>query len=379
MISSTVYAAIDIGESFSKLVIGTIHNEKVHICANYLSPTKGVHDGEIISKTELQTTITSLFDTAGKDGYEINEVVLILPSNNMNVYRRKAENIVANGRLVSSKDIDLLKRAVSRHQILEHEMVVGIYPIQYFLDGEVYKRDEPVGYRGTKISLDAFVITLPIAIARGYVDLLQDMDITVLDAISSPLANAALLLKPQEYKNGALILDLGGESNSVSTFYDYLLCSYKQGKYGVDCIADELMKTFGVDIKTAKMMLLKYGSALTNEASSVGVFKNPVDEKIIKEIDIVKIVENALNMILSEVKKSVEFLVKTPDVPLIVTGGGAEIVGIETKVSQYLNIKCYRRTIGHVGGRSAQFNVAVGGLVYYLAKMSLINLSLVQI
>lgn len=378
MVSSTIYASIDIGESFTKLVVGTIHSEKVHICATYMAATKGVRDGEIISKTELQTTLTSLFDQASKDGYEIKEVVLVLPSNNINIYRKKAVVPVSNGRFVTSTDIELLKKAIGRHQILEHEMVVGIHPIQYFLDEGVYKKEEPVGIRGTQLALDAFLVALPLAVARGYVDLLQDMEITILDAIASPLANAALLLKPQEYKNGALILDLGSNTNSVSTFYDYLLCSYKQGKYGVDVIVDELMKVFNLDYKTAKSVLVKYGSALTNDASNNAVFKNPIDDHLIKEIEIVQVIENALNMILTDVKKSIDFLIQDPDMPVIVTGGGAEIHGIETKVSQFLNVKSYRRTFGRIGGRNSQFNASIGGLVYFLAKNALVNINLVQ-
>ena len=112
MVSSTIYASVDIGESFTKLVVGTIHSEKVHICANYMAATKGVRDGEIISKTELQTTLTTLFEQANKDGYEVKEIVLVLPSNNMNVYRKRAESSVGTKKIVTSSDIELLKRAI---------------------------------------------------------------------------------------------------------------------------------------------------------------------------------------------------------------------------------------------------------------------------
>jgi len=379
MTATELYTALDIGDSVTKLVIGIVHNSKLNICATYQSPTKGVKDGEIYSKTELQTVLTTMIDQARTDGFNVQSLILVLPSNNTNIYRKKAENVIPQTRIISPADIQLLKKAVCKHQILDHEMVIGVHPIQYIVGNDIY-RSEPIGLRGNKIVLDAFLVTAPIAIARGYVDLLQDMDISIDDALISPEANASLLLKPQEYRKGALIFDMGATSNSISTFYNYLFCGYKQGSYGTDRIIDEIARSYDIDIRIARDIFYKYGLADINKATNIPVLQIPERDRMIREIEIATIVDNTLNMILTEVKDNIEFLIKdSNDLPLIITGSGAMIPGIEEKCEQFLGLKCYTRNLGRIGGFDPRFNAAIGGLINYLANRSLINISLIQI
>ena len=105
--------------------------------------------------------------------------------------------------------------------------------------------------KGYNVSLDAFVVTLPTGIARGYVDALQDMGIEVIDAVIAPLANASLLLRNQEFKTGAVIIDIGGKHTNVSLFYDGLFCANRSGQLGGDFITTEISKQF--NFKTNKL------------------------------------------------------------------------------------------------------------------------------
>lgn len=379
MVTNELYTALDIGDSTVKLVIGSVHNGKLDICATYQNPTKGVKDGEIFSKTELLTVLNTMFDQARNDGFTIKSLILVLPGNNINIYRKKAENIIPQTRIISPADIQLLKKAVCKHKILDHEMVVGILPIQYLVGNDSYK-GEPVGVRGGKIVLDAFLIAVPISVARGYVDLIQDMDFEVSDAIVSPLANAALLLKGQEYKQGALILDLGATSNSVSAFYNYLFCGYRHGDNGVERIINEIVRNYDIDVRVARSIFYRYGTADVNAASSIPLYQFPDSERKASEVEIATLVDNALNIILSEVKENIEFIIRdSDDLPLIITGCGAMIPGIEKKCENFLGIKTYARNFGRIGGFDPRFNAAIGGLIHYLAKKSLISIRLIQI
>ena len=123
MDKENVYAVLDIGETNTKLVLGTIFSEKLNICGSFSEPTKGIEGGDIASKSDLQATISSLISKAAKEGFEIDELVLVLPNSNLNVYRKKASyQVQSPNNVVSSKDIELLKRACTRYKIPENEM-----------------------------------------------------------------------------------------------------------------------------------------------------------------------------------------------------------------------------------------------------------------
>jgi len=368
------FATIEIGDFSSKLIIASAYNGKLNICGSFICETQGVINGEIVSKSEASRTISTLLEQAEQFGYTVDETVLILPSTGLNVYRKKASNQV-NGanRVVTERDIELLKRACSKHQITEGEIVVGIYPIQYLLDNENLKKEEPIGYRGTVVTLDAFILTLPSSIARGFIDLLQEMGIQILDAIVTPLANAQLLLRQDEYKSGALILDMGGNHLSVSLFFDNLLCGYKQAKTGGNYITNQLSTAFSLDKKNAEFVKVTYGGALLNKASNVGVYKSPNGNTVLKEIEIVSCIENSLNALGVEINKIIDFITQDKVAPLIITGGGSNMENIAEKISQMTKFKVIYRAKSTVGARDSAFNACLGGLIYFLINKGQLN------
>ena len=381
MDKENVYAVLDIGETNTKLVLGTIFSEKLNICGAFSEPTKGIEGGDIASKSDLQATISSLISKAAKEGFEIDELVLVLPNSNLNVYRKKASyQVQSPNNVVSSKDIELLKRACTRYKIPENEMVVAVHPIKYLLDDNSTNKEEPIGMKGYNVSLDAFVVTLPTGIARGYVDALQDMGIEVIDAVIAPLANASLLLRNQEFKTGAVIIDIGGKHTNVSLFYDGLFCANRSGQLGGDFITTEISKQFDLDKRTSEHIKTMYGSALVSNSSSVPVFTHPDTNKSILEKELVNSIESSLDKEIKEIIKYIDYInVKGSDIPVIISGGTANLEGIDEKIEKSLNQKCFVRTFNRVGGRNAMFNTAIGGLINYLARNALIDLNLVQI
>lgn len=381
MDKENVYAVLDIGETNTKLVLGTIFSEKLNICGVFSEPTKGIEGGDIASKSDLQATISSLISKAAKEGFEIDELVLVLPNSNLNVYRKKASyQVQSPNNVVSSKDIELLKRACTRYKIPENEMVVAVHPIKYLLDDNSTNKEEPIGMKGYNVSLDAFVVTLPTGIARGYVDALQDMGIEVIDAVIAPLANASLLLRNQEFKTGAVIIDIGGKHTNVSLFYDGLFCANRSGQLGGDFITTEISKQFDLDKRTSEHIKTMYGSALVSNSSSVPVFTHPDTNKSILEKELVNSIESSLDKEIKEIIKYIDYInVKGSDIPVIISGGTANLEGIDEKIEKSLNQKCFVRTFNRVGGRNAMFNTAIGGLINYLARNALIDLNLVQI
>ncbi|MFA7156087.1 MAG: hypothetical protein WC123_00075 [Bacilli bacterium] len=370
MISEKIYAAIDIGEWSSKLVIGTVNSDKFNICAIFNSETQGISSGDVSSKNEIQRTVIGLLEKAKALDFDIHKLIIVLPSSNMNVYRKKASNNVTSvNKVVSSRDIELLKNACASHQIMTGEMVIGIYPIQYTLDGESVE-DEPIGYRGNTIELDAFVVSSPQSLAKGIVDAIQELEIEILDVIPLPIALFNALIKEQEGKNGVLIADLGGAHNSVSFFYKNLFCGYRQGKTGGTFITSELASFLDNDKKQAEIIKVKYGSADLNLATNIEVYKNKTSGKMVKEKEIVEIVDRSLNVIIDEVSKSILYLTKNNHLPIILTGGVANTEKIQEKFRLALNDDVILRKFDIVGGSDASYYACFGAIISYIEKFS---------
>jgi len=368
------YTAIDFGELYTKIVRVNVCNDKMYVCCLAKALTKGVRNGEIYSIEEVKSTIQELITEVMKNG-SIGELIVVLPSYNLNINRQRIDIKVKNVP-TTSEDVRLLQNALSKSRLDENSTAVGVYPIRYYRErftdlGKV----EPIGDRCSSIGLEAFVASLPSVESRAIVSLIESMGIRVCGVYISPIANAVLLLKQAEFKNGAVIIDIGGKGVGISKYSSNLPENYYRTTQGIEFIVENLAKNLGVDKTTARKLLEQYGTSQINDSSEYGVFVNSLDGKNIKEREIVDIIDESLVLILEEVKKKLDLFVQAgQNIPYIITGGGANIDKIADEFSKYLNVTCVNRGYRKVGGRDYSFNACIGALINYLMKNKLIRL-----
>ncbi len=356
--------AVDFGETYFKLVKASITNDTLHICSTYKVLTRGLRDGEIYSKSEFQECLASLINKASTSKEPIHKIFVILPSNKLNVTRKKLELInekYPEG-LTTKEDIINLKKQMTTSGLKENEMSVGLYPISYYSDGRDLDKIEPYGERCHTYGLEAFVASLPISSSRGFIDSIEEMGIGVLGAIVAPIANSSLCLKQNEINTGAILLDLGGDGVSISAFYNgYILANYRCKK-GITNVINILSNSLAIDFTTATEYLYKYGVGSSKDGGSYKII-----EKDIKENEITEVIENGLNEVFDEIKKVINgFINESADLPIILTGGGANIYHIDNSISDILNRTTYTRGYSKVGGKDYSYNCCIGGIIYYL-------------
>ena len=366
-------SAIDFGETYIKLVKACVVGNKLHICGTFKTLTRGVKNGEILSKLELSEAIKELIDQSEVNQVKSENLIVVLPSNRLNVTRKKLEVINDKYPNVTVKeDIEKLKRDVSSSRLGENEMPVALYPITYYSDEKELGRIEPVGDRCKKYGIDAFVCSLPTGSSRAFIDVIEEMKLRVLTATISPLANVAVSLKPNEYKGGAIVLDIGGSGINISAYYNELLYVNYHTNKGINYILLQLMQEFNVNREGAEQILYKYGCASVENSSNLVVTKiNNID---VKESDIARVVENSVEMMLGEVKKTFDlFLQESAELPIIVTGGGANIHGMSEKISNYFKKVTYSRGFLRIGGRDYSFNSCIGAIIAYSSERGFIK------
>lgn len=371
MMPENTYAAIDIGETYAKLVIGTVYKEQFKLCGAFMTPSSGINNGEVNSRGEIQKTVLELLDKAQKVGFGITKLIVVLPSTNLDIHRRKAKsNVLSSSQIINEKDLDTLKRATADYQLGSNEMVVGIYPIMYYLDGATVGREDPIGMKMlNSIQLDAFVISLPQLLARPIVDAIQDMEIELLDVIPAPMALANAITTVAERQNGVTVVDIGGKYNNASLFYRNLFCAYKQGTCGGSIISKQLQDSLKADKQQAELVKKKYGSALASEASDLGVYYNKETGDTVKEKSIVEVVEENIATIAAEIKSNVELLSKTAmQGTIVIAGGVSNTVDIKQKLSESLGRDVNVRRLDVIGATDASFYPGIGAIMYYIRE-----------
>lgn len=369
---TNVYVTIDIGEHKSKMLVSTVANKEVAVCAAFQCDTIGVKGGQIVSKIDFQKTVSTLLTQAHDAGYDIKEAIIVLPSTHLSIYHKRAtQEIASNNRLVTERDIDLLQRACARHQLSSDDMVVGIDPINYSIaQNEVIDlgKEAPIGYRARTVTLDAFILVLPKLIAKSYTETLEGLGIMVLDAIVAPNAHSYLLLTEEERRQGALILDIGAYQSNLTFIKNNLLTTHFKIKGGSELISEKLAELLNVDRKTGESIKIKYGNAVASMCSEIGVYLNPMNQTYIKEVEIGLICENALETIINEMKRTIDLHLLEQNLPLYITGGGANLPNIAMKISRGLGLKSSVRQVALIGARDPIFNACLGAAIHHVTQ-----------
>ncbi|MDY4788790.1 MAG: hypothetical protein SO253_05780 [Bacilli bacterium] len=368
------FASLEIGDFYTKLVIGFFNDEKINILFAKKVLSKGVINGDIVAKSDVIAGVNTLLVEAEKEGFSIDKVVLVLPNKTVNVYRKKASISLSmpNRRPINVDDINALIKGCKTHNILDSHLVVGIEPIRYELDNQDFGIEPPINYNGSSVSLDAFIYTIKNTIATGFRDLLFELGIEIIDIVLNSVACANIMLSKEEIQKGAYIIDVGATSSGIAFFKDGLLNEFKEGKYGGNFITSTLASAFEIDKNEAEYIKVNFAAASLKDVSKIDVYETKT-HRVYSEFDIVNVVNNSLNTIISDLEKVFDMLlVNNYDLPCIVVGGTSNIYQIDERFATSLrrNVKVRRKTT--FGARNNVYIPLVGAIAYYLRKHKVI-------
>ena len=203
-----IFTAIEIGEKNIKVVVANYAYGQLSVCAANSVKTQGISNGEIVSRKDVLQSLELAIGPIKEQGFNVSTALLVLPSSKMKIYRKRSTiEIVAPDKKVTARDVRELKQTFQRSTIPLDEMIVNIIPLHYLLDDQLINGYNPIGMTASKVQFDASVVTLPKIIARGYVDLIQDLGIEVQDAVVSTYALYSLVPTPKQKENGWYIVN----------------------------------------------------------------------------------------------------------------------------------------------------------------------------
>lgn len=360
MTNKYLKAVLEIGESSSKLVIASFHRERIQICGSYCTPTYGITNGEIMNKNEINRTIRQLLERTNEDHLTVDKVLLILPSKDLSVFRKKAQSRTTSyDRRIISYDIELLRKACLKHNVNENDLVVSVYPIHYIVDEAVMEKS-PVGLVADFVTLDAYILTLPKSIARGYTDVIEELHLEIEDVICEPIAQYHGVLSNDELRDGVAVIDIGGFYSSLSVFVNGLLFGTRNFKFGGNDLSSILTTKFNIDYVNAEQLKIDSNIALST-SNNEPFFELKNDKKIVKK-QIEEIFAPKLLSLVEDIKRALKFLNVKEDLPIVLTGGSSE----STIIRDYLKTNGLRlmeeRSSKLIGARGAIYNNCLGAL-----------------
>ena len=331
-----IKVGLDIGNSKISCVVCDLRkNQKPKILSFVSFPTLNVNKSALINYNSIKSEVKKVIDEAAKDSQtEIKSINLNLPlsKSNSNFY---SSSINIENELINDLH---LKKAVNQSSFFENsvnEEIIMNFIMSYEVDDKVFF-ENPIGNFAKKLNLNFYKLSVDQNLINTYKNLFKELNIYIEEIIPTPLSSALATLNGDDKDLGAICVDLGESSTSISIFENNKLLFCDSINVGSKNITNDIARGISTTKESAERLKTLYGSVLNSPSDEYEIIEVPLissEENQFKQIS-----RSTINLIIKpRVEENLELvwqklkqynLNRKKIKNLILTGGGSQLEGI---------------------------------------------------
>jgi cell division protein FtsA len=223
--------------------------------------SKGIKNGSIVDVEQLEDSLINAIHTAEQtSGLNISSVFINIPTNLVKIYRINS-NINVSGRPIDDQHIKRILNLGRDSNIDPHEQIIHIFAQSYSLDA-VKNIIDPRGMIGDALTAHLIVLTAPIVIIRNISACLGRCHLDIDEFVVGGYASALSTLVEDEKKLGSTVIDIGGSTTTITSFYENKLIDIASIPIGGSHITNDIARILGTPISQAERLKNLYGTLL---------------------------------------------------------------------------------------------------------------------
>lgn len=383
---STVIAAIDIGTSTVRALIGSYSEEgSLSIIGAGSAPSTGLRAGRIVNIKATMESVKDAVEAAEMAaGCEVHSCITAVGGSQIESFISKG--LVAVGgrgsvREVNANDIERVLEASQAVSIPLDRHILHVVPRSYIVDGVDGIKD-PLNRIGVRLEAEVCIITSSGTSTQNMLRCVSQAGYTVEDVMLKTLASAQAVVTEEEKEVGSILIDLGGGTTDVLVLADGSSLCTVSVPVGGSLVSNDIALVRGVSFETAEKLKLSAGccwEGLVGDDEEVvipGIGGNP--PQAISRLEICSIIRPRIEEIYAMIRDRLPEHVKQRHLngSVVLVGGGSLLPGIvelTAKEFKTENVRIARP--GNYGGqveiyRNPEFATAAGLLVNGMAKFA---------
>lgn len=389
-------AAIDVGTEKVTTIIASenVETKKINVMGVAATPSSGIRKSQIVDIEEATEAITGSVEAAERmAGYSITQAVVSIGG--AHIASQNSKGVVAvsdpEGEIIN-EDVERVIEAARAVSLPSAREIIHVIPMNYTVDSQEGIKD-PVGMSGVRLEAEAHLITGSSTALRNVTKCVNEIGADVTSMVFSGLASAESSLTDTEKELGVVLVDIGAGTTSVVAFVEGNLTHSSVLPIGARNITNDLAIGMRISSESAEKIkrLLSKGKAKQGEEGEkkedeVYLEKLTLKEDI-KSVSRKTLVEGIIKPRLHEIFAMIGIELKKSGVAgqtpagLVLTGGGAETVGISDAAKRSLSmptrIGIPKRLSGLVEEiQSPAYAVACGLVIYASHKLAITSAGL---
>ncbi len=367
MSKTKVVSAIDIGTTKICTLIAVIEEGgQLRVVGASAVQSQGINKSQIVDLEKTTTVLTESVDAAERmAGFSISQAFVSV--NGQHIESQNSKGVVAvanpNGD-ITAEDVERVVEAARAVSLPSNREILHVIPTSYKVDSQEGIKD-PIGMSGVRLETTAHIITGSSTVLKNIRKCMEHLGIQVAAFVFSGLAASYAVLSDTEKELGVVLADIGGGSTALSAYVEGALAYSGVVPVSATHVTKDIALGSRVSIPAAEKIKI----ALTSQSIPDNVTRLPNESredarkrrKQADQIDLqsLGIAEETRylsrqtlvdGIILPRQKEIFELIAKEleqykllAEVPsgIVLTGGGAETVGMTDAARKVLNFSAH--------------------------------------
>ena len=362
MARSKIHVGLEIGSTKTVMVVAEIKpDESAKILGMGETRSIGVRKGEIADFKQVRACVKdALVEAEDVSDVVIKSVYLAVTGahiqgvNNKGTFRLpEGEQSVDRHHLDEVKEIARDIAIPSDHVYLHH------LARHFTLDGQAHAT-VPYGLLGKTLDADYHVVHGVRTRIQNSIKCVREVPLEVDDVVFAPIASAQICLNRERKEDGALVIDIGGETTDYVLYLDGAIAASGCVPVGGNHVSNDIHLVTNIPFSKAEKVKIAEGNASADPASSIGIVKVE-DEKGFQPIEINRQVLN--DVIRGRLEEAFELVIaglpegalKQIGTGIFLTGGTSQMRGIGELACEVFDRPVYKPEQPDVSGVHAYF------------------------
>ncbi|MBD3363553.1 cell division protein FtsA [Candidatus Dojkabacteria bacterium] len=250
--ANNIVAALDVGSSKINAIIATLEEGKLpNVIGVATYPSKGLKKGVIVNIEEAINSVAEAIEAAERmAGLTISSVYVSINGKHITSTNNRGVVAVAQDEIVTD-DIFRAIESARTVSIPPSREILHVIPRQFSVDTQGGIKD-PVGMSGTRLEVDAHIISATTTALHNLVKVVQQLGLKVDDIVFSGWAASSAVLTNTEKELGVMLLDIGGGTTSITTFVEDAITYSGSVPFGGSNVTSDLAIGLRISIEDAE-------------------------------------------------------------------------------------------------------------------------------
>ena len=369
-----VYASLDFGSSTLKLVVAEVINEDFHILYAKKVPSHGIEKGIIVDPEAAKEDLKVLIEDANEDlKAPITKVLLNIPANQCHIYASSGSSKkLTEDKIITSNDILKALKEAAKIDKGKDEQVATYIPVKYKYDS-VEAEKIPVGKKASTVIVDALIITSAKSVFYPYLRVVEGSGLEVIEVCINSYAGAKEAFDEASLFNGAVLIDIGNDTSTISFFENGFLQYIRVINSGSADLSRRIAAKWSITESKADLYKIKYGSCKVEATDQdiVAVVENEDTKMTYRKSDLAMVLIEGVEVLMGKIADKLKKVGSLEDKKIHIIGGGGELPGIEEVASRVLGVPVETYRPQKIGVRDMSY-VNNLGMIYFLLDRKII-------